>query len=421
MIKGYVGSSEKDIKKVPMLINGVDKGWEIRDQQGELLWYGIKTITGVDSLTYKGYGIPLISWEINGNGDFGEGTPSKNNIITPQWVGDPAGNLFDPDRTDGIIDNAYINKNTHEQATLKTYYISYPIPVIPGQDYTWVFNNDDGQDHSSPTVGFYDDTGIFIGNATHSNQIKRFSFTIPSGCAYIRASVYKPLKSEAMLYLGTSSGPSGYIIPITVDDNVYNVQRGYQLKKIENTTDVIKTSDNGGTICTQKIVEIIFTGNENWTQVSGVWWLSTITDYLKIPAITAFCSHYPAQANVASTADVEEGKMCFGTNGSLMRIFIKDSSFTTTTDWKYYLKTQNDAGTPVTVWYILAEPLIVYLPTTKLKTGVGQHMVSIDTTTKPSSIKMTGHIKNTDVGYILTDSDGFIVQDSDNYIITVEE
>ena len=42
-------------------------GWEVRDQQGTILWGADKTLTGTDSIPFKGYGLPLKSYEIEAN------------------------------------------------------------------------------------------------------------------------------------------------------------------------------------------------------------------------------------------------------------------------------------------------------------------------------------------------------------------
>lgn len=108
-------------------------------------------------------------------------------------------NLYDYTRTDGVKDGYFINKNSRQEQALYTYEISYPIAVTVGQQYRWTFNADDGQKHSSPTVGFYDDTDTMIGVASHRDEITSFTFTVPSGCTYIRASVYKATKDQASL------------------------------------------------------------------------------------------------------------------------------------------------------------------------------------------------------------------------------
>ena len=157
--------------------------------------WSTKTISGVPPISFKSDGTPLTAYSITGNG--------RHSL-----------NLFDCDRTDGIIDNSYINKRNSSVSTLSTYYLSYPISVTVGSTYRWEFNEPDGQKHSAPTVGFYDNTDTLIDAAYHTDEVTTFTFTVPENCAYIRASVYKILKAEAMLTLGDAVvpyEPYGYV------------------------------------------------------------------------------------------------------------------------------------------------------------------------------------------------------------------
>ena len=115
-------------------------------------------------------------------------------------------NKFNKDRTDGITDNCYINQSG-VVASDSQYYLSYPIPVIVGKTYTWRFNADEHSYHNAPTVGFYDSSDNLLSVATHSGAVRYFSFTIPNNCSYIKASVFKPYKDEAMLNEGSTALP----------------------------------------------------------------------------------------------------------------------------------------------------------------------------------------------------------------------
>lgn len=150
--------------------------------------YALTTITGVPPIRFKAKGDSLTAWSITGNS-----VPSLN--------------LYDKDRTDGVTDGYFINKRSRQEQALYTYEISYPIAVTVGQQYRWTFNAEDGVKHSNPTVGFYDDTDTMFSVATHPDEITSFTFTVPTGCTYIRASVYKATKGQAMLTAGDSEIP----------------------------------------------------------------------------------------------------------------------------------------------------------------------------------------------------------------------
>lgn len=108
-------------------------------------------------------------------------------------------NLYDYTRTDGVKYGYFINKRSQQEQALSSYEISYPIAVTVGQQYRWTFNAEDGVKHSNPTVGFYDDTDTMFSIALHPDEITTFTFTVPEGCTYIRASVYKATKEQASL------------------------------------------------------------------------------------------------------------------------------------------------------------------------------------------------------------------------------
>lgn len=105
---------------------GMQPGWEVRDQQGTILWGADKTLTGTDSISFKGYALPLKSYEIEANmeqaatqvytiegtssidyqsdgtaialqivgNETQSGTPTPTVPITPQECGDKTANLW---------------------------------------------------------------------------------------------------------------------------------------------------------------------------------------------------------------------------------------------------------------------------------------------------------------------------------------
>lgn len=208
-----------------------------------------------------------------------------------------------------------------------------------------------------------------------------------------------------------------YAIPITLAGRTQTLYLSEPLRKIGNYSDTVNSD---GTV-TRNIKKLVFDGTEGWTSASNVWYLASIDDYLKVAEITSVCSHYPTQANVGGTGDVTDGKMCFGTNASLMRLFIKDTTITKLTDWRYYLSHQYSDGTPVTVWYVVKTPNSEQVTTPELTTNNGTNTLEIGTTLQPSEVSITGEVEEYIPGRILQDSNGFILQDSNNYTLTVEE
>ena len=115
-----------------------------------------------------------------------------------------ATNLFDKDG--GVFtDNSYI-KQDGTIVSDNGYYISDKIFLRPNQTYTWLFS-ETGSQHSAPTTGFYNNNDELIGVATHSGIIRKYTFTVPENCAYIRQSVHKVQKEYSFLYEGTEELP----------------------------------------------------------------------------------------------------------------------------------------------------------------------------------------------------------------------
>ncbi len=102
----------------------------------------------------------------------------------------------------------------------------------------------------------------------------------------------------------------------------------------------------------RRVSKRVLDGTENWVGNGGSFYADGVTDYLHA-TYTAFCSHFPTSPNVSSRADAAENSLCFG-KGSLDRIFFKWDSFATVGDLTAYLAAQYQNGTPVTVWYVLA-------------------------------------------------------------------
>lgn len=187
------------------------------------------------------------AYQIWGNTPYQEHTPSPDNPCEVKGVGERTANLFDYTRTNGIIDNRYINQNG-ETITANDYYISYPINVIKGETYTWRFHTSTIINHNAPTIAFYDKDNNFLGVAKHSLSIKFFSFVIPDKCDYIRCSVYKTdrLYKEAILNEGSEPLPyEPYGYKTTVVDEGKNLWDKSLVKNLWLSTRYTLDYDNG--------------------------------------------------------------------------------------------------------------------------------------------------------------------------------
>lgn len=157
----------------------------------------------------------------------------------------------------------------------------------------------------------------------------------------------------------------------------------------------------------RRVKKLVFDGTETgWRQGSTFFFNQEINpDYLRArDIITCMCSHYQAYQQVGSGANVPEGYCSLYYSTEVQRLYIKDSSFATLEDFQTYLATQYATGTPVTIWYVLAneETAVVNEPLHKIgdyadtlsmeQAGVeiptinGSNTFDVDTTVKPSEV-----------------------------------
>lgn len=383
---------------------GYQEGWEVRDNQDRILWGANKTLTGTDSISFKGYGLPLSALTLWGNGQQ-TGTPSPQNIIMPELVGVRTANLYN-----GEIQTGGLSVSTGEEVSNSSRRRSGWIELEPNTTYTltrqldgsgsyfWLIAYDEHQQIvTDSSISEY--SGVLI----YGNDItgKQWTFTTTPTTRYVRFYVTAANSySNIMLNLGSTAlpyEPYGYKIPITCASQTVPVYLGQ-------------------TQTVRRIKKLVLTGEENITSSHTDIGLFNIpvTDYQKrAGVVTNICSHYLAGINVNGWSDVTDLSCRFYGNESNQSklLYIRDSSFSTVADFKAYLAAQYAAGTPVTVWYVLAEPTtgIVNEPLAKvgdyadelhstdagiiIPTAKGENALTIGTTLAPSALSITGHIK----------------------------
>ena len=161
---------------------------------------------------------------------------------------------------------------------------------------------------------------------------------------------------------------------------------------------------------TRRIRKLVLTGEEAIEIKSGnARWYIPIAD-MKTPTNTSviewYCSHYQAVANSASWTSYDY-MISWSTadSGTSIGLRIRDIDFltgVTVSDFKTYLQQQYAAGTPVTVWYVLAteETAVVNEPLMKIgdyadtvsgitvPTITGEDSFDVETTLKPSEVTL---------------------------------
>lgn len=152
----------------------------------------------------------------------------------------------------------------------------------------------------------------------------------------------------------------------------------------------------------RRIKKLVLTGDENVTMPATSSF--QILGVIQWGDINGFCTHYPQITwNEVSYATKNGFAMRASSDGA-DRFRICDLSITTVADFKSYLAQQYSAGTPVCVWYVLAEPTtgIVNEPLRKIgdyadtlsmeqagvqiPTNKGNTVIDVETELKPSQM-----------------------------------
>jgi hypothetical protein len=158
----------------------------------------------------------------------------------------------------------------------------------------------------------------------------------------------------------------------------------------------------------RQIYKMVLDGTEDFSQSGGGFYLATVNpDYMRAQGSNlALCTHYVTSEQTTSMSGVPDKSVSFSYRTVSQRLYLKDSDFENTIQLKTYLAQQYAAGTPVTVWYVLATPetAVVNEPLMKIgdytdsmsrtQTGidiptvVGQNTLDVLTTVKPSSMRI---------------------------------
>lgn len=405
MIKGIVSGAEKDITRIPMRVRGAyEEGWEVRDNQDRLIWGRedeFQTVTG--TLSFKGYGAPLKVKNLLGNAQQ-SGTPTPDAPIEPEFVGVKTGNLADTEQGGIRTQTGEDEEYTAKRNQIRTQYVQ----CAPSTTYTVSSTLYPVQSF----IAFYDENKQYLSRTSGYNISTARAFETPNGAAFMRATAYHnsddqilPFSDGAkiMLNLGSTAlpyEPYGYKIPIVCAGQTTHVYLGQ-------------------TPTVRRIKKLVLTGEEKFIskdRPDAENYMYALRFYHEKTA--CFCSHmqhttsYPRTfVGINSNQSYNLSYMCIGPD-----LQNTQPSGNTVAGLKEYLAAQYANGTPVTVWYVLAEPetAIVNEPLCKIgdyadeltsdvatlpeiPTTTGPNTLIIDTVLAPSSLTIKGHAKRTDI------------------------
>ncbi|MBP5377994.1 MAG: hypothetical protein J6Y64_00445 [Ruminococcus sp.] len=299
------------------------------------------------------------------------GSPTPTAPIQPSECGDRTGNLFDKD---SATENYYVESSSGNLVYGTRYFASDYIAVSQGNQYRW---NDATRGNAG---AFYDSNKQYISG--WSSAETRYIFTVPNGASYVRLTGEKADLATYILVEGTSP-PSTYI------------PYGYKIPILSaNTTTPVYL---GEVQSTRRIKKLVLDGTENFTK-NGYNLMLRQNDLMSFsPAIYIYSTHY---ANSQTSKYVRQYTSTYWSETPIPVIGIYDEDYSSANDFKAYLAQQYAAGTPVTVWYVLATETtgIVNEPLRKIgeyadtvsgitiPTIAGANTISVDTTLQPSEV-----------------------------------
>ena len=323
------------------------------------------------------------------------GTPTPDSPIQPNECGERTGNLFDSDvllEADGWEkhDNIYSGYSSALHSKFNSFDKCIPIDAtVVNIKVMFKYENlnttlfvifwyTDGTSTSSSKNGKSGEWTYLTGESDSNKTLKGIAFSYGTNDLVELKEIMLNTGSTALPY-----EPYGYKIPIL---------------SAGQTTPVYL----GEAQSTRRIKKYELTGNEHFYS-AGQSGKTTILIYFSpsgiknignIVSYNCSCSHYKIGAYYSPSENE-------GVQYTLVNLYfrIKQSSIT---DFITYLTQQYAAGTPVTVWYVLAEPTtgIVNEPIRKLgdyadtisnitiPTIAGANTISVGTTLQPSEVSV---------------------------------
>ena len=331
-------------------------------------------------------GTPVRHVVINGNA-VQSGIPTPDNPIIPQGVCERTGNLWNENYTDISVTIYYLPLYVGSQVVT----MSTTTPLT-SNGFANLFLIA-GQASSGATT---DDHGVYSGRSLTVRPV--------NGYVTIAYRIYEnvnPQNYDTMLNEGNIAlpyEPYGYKIPISSANTTTPVYLG----EVETT---------------RKIKKLVLTGEEIYIKDSGGEYLYYIYKSIHMNQTYCFCSHLVHTKNYPK---YEVGCFTYGNSSVIYLNFGGDvmdeqPSGNTVDGIKEYIAAQYAAGTPVTIWYVLAEPKTGIVNEPLMKIGDYEDSLSVDvelpllqntknnidvnTTLKPSSASFTYNKLSEYIGY----------------------
>ena len=366
--------------------------------------YPITTITGTSPLRFKSLGADLSDWTVYGNLTQ-TGVPLPDSPIVPQECGDSTANLFDGQ----IFTTSY------------PYYTTFNNGIVNVTNLVGaMYNPGTTVDIEGTTTAFLEP--IARDNCSNKGRIRFIldddtaqEMTVTDEDGAIVAASYKTftkkIKSIRLNWTGVSTSgfafrltivsgatepasyiPYGYQLTLTANSTTQNAYLAEPIGKIGDYADMAASSG----VVTRYVKKLVLTGSEeNWGISGSTVMRLTVDGYLReLNTLIMCCTHFKAKGNVSSYSYVAVGECsCLISQTGNNYMYFRHNTITDLDTFKVWLATQYNAGTPVTVWYVLASPQTESFTAPTISTVKGENVLTVDTTLAPSQISITGNIK----------------------------
>lgn len=386
----------------------------VRNSQGILWEPSSYTKSGVSPLSYIGNDVPLIELLISGNMQQ-SGTPTSTTPIQPQECGERTGNLANLYGVDTTFlglhytvgENMSIVINGTKGNGANVHSLVYPNITLPAGTYTvkvkmvsgsvtdltandglfFGINQSTYGQRTTPGVKQVGDVGKRTFTLANDTLLSSIDIAPSYGS---QGSVWANATFECWFYAGSDDKPFepyGYKLDISSGNTTTPVYLG----EVETT---------------RRVKKLVLTGEETFGYANNCFTMTFDGKPASVQPLKTIiiCNTYNGREPVYRD-QLLNYQCCITRNYN--QLAIRDNNYSEVADFKAYLAAQYAAGTPVTVWYILAteqtgilnEPLrkignyadtlSVPKSTVPIPTVLGNNVLTVDTSLPPSSVSVT--------------------------------
>jgi hypothetical protein len=416
MIKAKVSTNYKDIERIfagGSIQKEILKVWSTEANDYVFEAWKVLELEGPLPLTFKSNGEPLIDYRIYGN-TVQNGTPTPENPIMPIGVGERTENIMDVYSANGnkVVYYSGVTFNFSEEPQCITINgqstAMYPQVQIWGKNGVLHFENGKTYTALIRTTNKPKNSNIYIliqgCDAENNWSTIKYVYSDMGGISF---SVSKDYVNFRNIFVCQNTGitydnTKAYLMIIEGSTALPYEPYGHKLPILSNYT--VTNIYLGEVETTRRIKKLVFDGTENWTKFEST---GAITFYVNVPDGTGnivLSTHFLAKWY--GGLPLNNGVLYNGlTNKNMIFRMGDDTTITDVESFKSYLATQYAAGTPVTVWYVLAEPETAVVNEPLMK--IGYYADTVDGT--QTNVQIPTNKGNTIIDY--DGEDHFITSD----------